>query len=96
MVFPKRHHFKRRHFEKRFHEPPEIQDRVHPEDTGSEAAYLKSLIDSRATVTVVMNDGERLHGRIRYYDSHCFSIGLSATGPRIFLRKASVSYIAED
>jgi small nuclear ribonucleoprotein (snRNP)-like protein len=104
MVFPKRRHFKRRHFEKRFHEPPgmhtemhtEMQDLVHPEDTGSEAAYLKSLIDSRATVTVVMNDGERLHGRIRYYDSHCFSIGLSATGPRIFLRKASVSYIAED
>lgn len=69
---------------------------VHPEHTGSESAYLKSLVDSHSKVTVVLTTGERLHGFIRYYDLHCFSIGLSAEGPRIFLRKASVSYIAED
>jgi len=69
---------------------------MQPESTGSESAYLKSLVDSRAKVTVVLTNGERLHGRIRYYDSDCFSIGLSATGPRIFLRKDSVCYISED
>jgi sRNA-binding regulator protein Hfq len=69
---------------------------MQPEHTGSESEYLRSLIDSRAKVTVVMMDGERLQGRIRYYDQDCFSIGLSATGPRIFLRKDSVSYILED
>jgi small nuclear ribonucleoprotein (snRNP)-like protein len=69
---------------------------VHLEHTGSESEYLKSLVDSQAKVTVVMTDGERFHGFIRYYDRHCFSIGLSDEGPRIFLRKASVAYIAEE
>ena len=64
--------------------------------SGSESAYLKSLVDSHSKVTVVLTNGERLRGFIRYYDRHCFSVGLSAEGPRIFLRKASVSYIAED
>jgi small nuclear ribonucleoprotein (snRNP)-like protein len=96
MAFFKRHHFKRRHSAKRFDESSGIQDLVHPEHTGSESAYFKSLIDSHAEVTVVLNDGERFHGRIRYYDRQCFSIGLSAQGPRIFLRKSSVSYISEE
>ena len=64
-----------------------------PVSTGSEAAYLKSLVDSRATVTVVLKTGERLSGRIRYYDRDCFSLGPAEGGPKIFLRKNSVSYI---
>jgi sRNA-binding regulator protein Hfq len=73
----------------------EVDELVHLEHTGSESEYLKSLIDSNAKVTVVMTDGERLQGVIRYYDIHCFSIGLSTEGPKIFLRKDSVAYIAE-
>ena len=44
----------------------------------------------------MLKNGERLHGFIRYYDRYCFSIGLSAQGPKLFIRKASVSYIAEE
>ena len=73
-----------------------MQNLVNPEHTGSESDYLKSLVDSRAKVTVVLKSGERLQGRIRYYDRYCFSIGLSGNGPRLFIRKASVSYIAEE
>jgi sRNA-binding regulator protein Hfq len=76
------------------HQRPE--DLVHPEHTGSETAFLKSLVDSHAKVTVVLKNGERLQGHIRYYDQYCFSLGLSAHGPRLFLRKDSVSYIAEE
>jgi sRNA-binding regulator protein Hfq len=76
------------------HQGPE--DLVHPEQTGSESAFLKSLVDSHAKVTVVLKNGERLQGHIRYYDQYCFSLGLSAHGPRLFLRKDSVSYIAEE
>jgi small nuclear ribonucleoprotein (snRNP)-like protein len=96
MAFPKQHHFIARHGERHSPQPPDVHELMQPEYTGSEAAYLKSLIDSRATVTVVLTDGEQLQGRIRYYDCDCFSIGLSATGPRIFLRKDSVAYISED
>ena len=97
MAFPKRHHFiKTARSERHSPPPPDAHELMQPEHTGSEAAYLKSLIDSRAKVTVVLTDGERLQGHIRYYDCDCFSIGLSATGPRIFLRKDSVAYISED
>ena len=57
---------------------------------------MRSLIDSRTKVTVVLTDGERLQGHIRYYDRDCFSIGLASKGPKIFVRKTSVAYIAED
>ncbi len=111
MIFPRHHHFRkkdrnRNHFNfnrekadrrpERFAEPPGMQNLVNPEYTGSESDYLKSLVDSRAKVTVVLKTGERLQGRIRYYDRYCFSIGLSAHGPRLLIRKASVSYIAEE
>jgi sRNA-binding regulator protein Hfq len=100
MAFPRRHHFpKKRPDRSKFDDPrqhQDVNDLVHPEHTGSESAYLKSLVDSHSEVTVVLTNGERLHGFIRYYDRYCFSVGLSAKGPRIFLRKASVSYIAED
>jgi sRNA-binding regulator protein Hfq len=79
-----------------YEEPPVDQELVHPEHTGMEAEYLKSLIDSHKKVTVKLISGEILHGHIRYYDQDCFSVGLSADGPRIFLRKAAVSYITEE
>ena len=73
-----------------------FDDLVHPEHTGSENEYFKSLVDSHAKVTVKLTSGECLHGFIRYYDRYCFSVGLSADGPRFFLRKENVSYIAEE
>jgi RNA chaperone Hfq len=102
MSFPRRHHFKRRRPHRsgirpqRAERPSDSRDLIQPEHTGSESAYLKSLVDSRAKVTVVLNNGEQLQGYIRYYDRHCFSIGLSSAGPKIFIRKESVAYIAED
>ena len=94
MSFPRRHHFKRKHHE-RPERTPDTHELMQPEHTGSEAAYLKSLIDSHAKVTVVLTDGERLEGHIRYFDRYCFSIGPTLPGPKIFVRKASVAYIAE-
>jgi small nuclear ribonucleoprotein (snRNP)-like protein len=64
--------------------------------TGAEAAYFRSSIDSRATVTVVLSSGERLRGRIRYFDRDCFSIGLVPRGPNVLIRKSSVLYISEE
>jgi len=96
MAFTKRRRPKKKRWTERSHNTSGIRDLMPLKDTGSESAYLKSLVDSRAKVTVVLKSGERLQGRIRYYDRHCFSVGLSARGPKIFLRKASVSYICEE
>lgn len=77
-------------------ERPEPEAAVSLASTGAEAAYLKSSIGSHATVTVVLRGGERLRGRIRYFDRDCFSIGLIPRGPNILIRKSSVLYISED
>lgn len=63
--------------------------------TGSEAAYLRSLVDSRRTVTVLLRSGEKLRGRVRYADRSCFSIRLEPDGPNILVRKASVQFIED-
>ena len=92
-----RHNIERRRKPPHTPKPQSYGDLVNPEHTGgSESAYLKSLVDSHAMVTVVLTNGEKFRGHIRYYDRYCFSLGLSAEGPRIFLRKDSVSYIAEE
>ena len=92
---PKHRHPKKKRTE-RTSKAPNYKERVHPESTGTESSYLKSLIDSRAQVTVTLTNGEQFHGRIRYYDRYCFSVGLSSENRKIFLRKDSVSYIMED
>jgi sRNA-binding regulator protein Hfq len=75
---------------------PNHKELAHPESTGTESSYLKSLIDSHTPVTVTMKSGERFHGHIRYYDRYCFSIGLSSGKKKILLRKDGVSYITEE
>jgi sRNA-binding regulator protein Hfq len=69
---------------------------VASDHTGEEANYLKSLVDSRARVTVVLNTGERFSGRIRYYDRYCFSLGRAGSEPKLLLRKEHVQSIREE
>jgi small nuclear ribonucleoprotein (snRNP)-like protein len=97
------HYFKRRRPHHRPHRqgpPPEPLPQAdvmeEQQGTGSEAPYMKSLVDSRTTVTVVLTTGEELRGRIRYYDRECFSVGPADGGPKIFLRKSSVVCIREE
>ncbi len=77
-------------------ERPEPSVPAEPAHTGSETTYLRALVDSRKTVTVVFTTGATLRGRIRYFDRDCLSIGPVGPGPNIFLRKSSVGYIAEE
>jgi hypothetical protein len=70
--------------------------RTPPDRTGLEAADLKGFVESGATVIVVLESGERLRGRIRYYDRDCFSVGPADGGPRIFLRKSGIRYLHEE
>jgi hypothetical protein len=80
--------------------PPEPRDDdpETPDDsqTGPETKYMRSLVESRLVVTVVLTTGERFRGRVRYYDRECFSVGPLAGGPNIFVRKQNVHSIVED
>jgi hypothetical protein len=66
-----------------------------PDDTGQEMAYFQELVDSNATVVVVLRTGERLRGQMRYYDRDMFSLG-QFEGPKVFVRKTSVRYLYEE
>ncbi len=96
MTFSRRRRsFKRKQAEGRT-ESPGPETAAKPSSTGAEAAFFRSSIDSHAIVTVVLRNGERLRGRIRYFDRDCFSVGLSPRGPNLFIRKSSVLYISEE
>lgn len=96
MAFYRRRRFPKRKFVGVRVERSEPDGLAPSGSTGAEAEYLKSSVDSRATVTVVLRSGERLRGRIRYYDRDCFSLGPVRPGPNIFLRKSSILYICEE
>lgn len=66
------------------------------EDTGQEAAYLRTLIDKEIPVVVVLRTGEKLRGIVRYYDRDVFSLGPADGGPKLFLRKTGVRYLYEE
>jgi hypothetical protein len=86
----------RRDHDRRRVERPAPVDDPNRESTGREAAYLKSLVDSGATIVVVLTSGEQLRGHVRYYDRDCFSLGPADGGPRLFLRKSSIRYLYEE
>jgi len=86
----------RRHFPDQRTQEQEPVDLPDPSSTGSEAAYFRSLIDSRTMVTVVLTTGEQLRGRVRYYDRDCFSLGPAGGGANLLLRKDSVRCISEE
>jgi hypothetical protein len=94
--------FRRRRFSRKRQEGQrkEPQKRLEPpansSRTGDEAAYLKSLVDSHKVVTVVFSNGDRLRGRVRYYDRDFLSVGPAERGPNVLLRKSSLRYISED
>ena len=86
----------RRTSRRRFERSEQRKRRAPDESTGAESDYWRSLVDSRADVTVVLESGEQLKGRIRYCDLNCFSIHLADRGLNVFLRKSSVLCIYEE
>lgn len=65
------------------------------DETGMEAAYFKSLVDTETPLVVVMRTGEEIRGVVRYYDKEVFSLGPEDGSPKLFLRKDSVRYLYE-
>ncbi len=69
---------------------------IDPDDTGRESEYFKKLVDNEKFVVVVMSDGEKVRGIIRYYDREVFSLGPVDGSTKRFLRKSSIRYLYED
>jgi hypothetical protein len=69
---------------------------IDPDDTGRESDYFKKLVDNEKAVVVVMSDGEKISGTIRYYDREVFSLGPADGSTKRFLRKSSIRYLYEE
>ena len=66
-----------------------------PEDTGEEAAYLKSLGEKQRAVSVKLADGEVVQGWIEYYDKNMIRL-TREDRPNLFIFKHEIMYIAEE
>lgn len=66
-----------------------------PESTGEQAAYLRSLIDSKREIVITLKSGEKVAGHLRYFDRECFSLKVSETGLNVLFRSDDILYLAE-
>ena len=66
-----------------------------PEDTGMEAAYLKTLGERQTPVQVKLLSGETFRGWIEYYDRQMVRVTREGS-PNLFIFKHEIAYIAED
>jgi host factor-I protein len=66
-----------------------------PEQTHAESFYYVKQMQARTPVSVVLLDGEVLHGSVEWYDRDC--IKLTRTGsPNLLLYKHCIKYLFKD
>ena len=63
-----------------------------PDQTHAEAYYYVKQMQSRTAMTVVLKDGESLHGVIEWYDRTCIKLNRTE-GPNLLIYKDSIKYL---
>jgi sRNA-binding regulator protein Hfq len=63
-----------------------------PEQTNAESFYYLKQMQSKTSMVVVLQDGEKIRGVIEWYDKHCLKIN-RAKEPNILLPKHSIKYL---
>ncbi len=86
----------RKTFKKKVKRKPSEPQIISMDNTGMEALYLKSLMDTATPVVVKLTSGEMIRGYVKYYDKDTFSFGPSDGSPKLFVRKTGVRYLFED
>lgn len=62
-----------------------------PESTHAEAFYFQKQIQQQTEMTVVLDDGEELHGIIEWFDR--FVVKLRTGKSRVLIYKSSIKYL---
>jgi host factor-I protein len=66
-----------------------------PEQTHAESFYYVKQMQARTVVSVVLTDGEVLHGSVEWYDRDC--IKLTRVGnPNLLIYKHCIKYVFKD
>jgi len=71
---------------------PRVKRAAPPSQTHAEAFYYVKQMQNRTPMTVILHDGEGLHGVIEWYDETCFKL-TREEGPNLLIYKSSVKYL---
>jgi host factor-I protein len=66
-----------------------------PEQTNAENFYYLKQMNHRTPMVVVMNDGERLHGWIEWYDRNSIKLNRE-NGPNLLIQKQWIKYLFKE
>jgi host factor-I protein len=66
-----------------------------PEQTSAESFYYLKQMQSRTPVVVVLDEGEKVHGVIEWYDKTCIKVHRS-NEPNLLIMKTCIRYIYKD
>lgn len=63
-----------------------------PEQTHAENFYFVKQMQARTPVTVILTDGETLHGTIEWYDRNCIKLTRYGS-PNLLVYKHAIKYL---
>lgn len=63
-----------------------------PESTNAEAFYYLKQMNAETPMVVVLDDGERIQGKIEWYDRNCLKVHRD-DGPNMLLFKHCIRYL---
>jgi len=63
-----------------------------PEQTNAENFYYLKQMQGKTPMTLVMEDGEQLHGTIEWYDKDCLKVNRTGA-PNLLVYKANIKYM---
>ena len=76
---------------------PDVQKRSSPPDqTNAENFYYLKQMQSKTRMTIVLGDGETLHGVIEWYDKHCIKLNRASGQSNLLIYKASIRYMFKE
>jgi sRNA-binding regulator protein Hfq len=65
---------------------------VPPDQTNAENFYYVKQMQSKTQMTIVLKDGETLHGIIEWYDRTCLKVNREGA-PNLLLFKSNIKYM---
>jgi len=65
------------------------------ESTHAEYFYYLKQINNKVPMVIVLNDGEKLHGFIEWYDKNCIKLN-RVDEPNLLIFKHSIKYLYKD
>lgn len=66
-----------------------------PEQTSAENFYYLKQMQARTPMVVVLDDGEKIHGVIEWYDKSCIKVH-RAKEPNLLIMKSCIRYMYKD